>query len=304
MSICPRPRRILLFLLGAVVGLVGCTRPAPPADGRLAVVTSISPLGDLIRRVGGDRVTVTDLVPRGADPHEFEPRPADVTAVARARLLIANGLDLEGFLDKLVKNAGSKDLKVVLLSQAAGTFRAGGLSYDPAKAENPHVWLSVAGASAYVGAVADALSAADPPGAAYYRSRLEAYRQELASLDRWIGEQVATTPAANRKMVVFHDPWDYFCLQYGLQSLPLVSNPEAEPSAQEYARMVDLIRREQVRAVFGEAGFNPKLMQRLAADTGVRFVEDLHDDTLGPGNLDSYIGMMRDNVRKIVEALS
>ena len=165
MSICPRPRRILLFLLGAVVGLVGCTRPAPPADGRLAVVTSISPLGDLIRRVGGDRVTVTDLVPRGADPHEFEPRPADVTAVARARLLIANGLDLEGFLDKLVKNAGSKDLKVVLLSQAAGTFRAGGLSYDPAKAENPHVWLSVAGASAYVGAVADALSAADPPGA-------------------------------------------------------------------------------------------------------------------------------------------
>ena len=224
--------------------------------------------------------------------------------MARARLFFANGLGLEGYLGKLVKNAGSKELRLVVLSREAGAFSAGGLRYEPEQATNPHLWLAVAGASAYVRAVESALSAADPATAAQYRSRSEAYLAELADLDRWIAGQIATIPADRREMVVLHNAWELFCEQYGLRSLSLVGNAAAEPSAQEYARMVDLIRREQVRAVFSEAGFNPKLMQRLAADTGVRFVEDLHDDTLGPGNLDSYIGMMRDNVRKIVEALS
>ena len=298
-----RPRRLLALLLCTVAALAGCARPVPATDGRLAVVTSISPLGDLIGQVGGDRVRVTALVPRGADPHAFDPRPADVTAVARARLFIANGLNEEAYLDKLVKNAGSQQLQVVVLAQAVGPLVVGSLHYDPLTATNPHLWLSPAAATAYVRAVRDALIAADPAGAGQYRTQADTYMRQLADLNQWIAAQVAMIPAAQRKMVVLHNAWDYFCAQYGLQPLPLLANPEAEPSAQEYARMVDLIRREQVHAVFGEAGFNPKLVERLAGDTGVRFVSDLHDDTLGGPPTDTYDGMMRDNVRKIVEAL-
>lgn len=298
-----RASRTLLLALCAALALVGCGRPGPAGDGRLAVVTSISPLGDLIQQVGGDRVQVTTLVPKGADPHDFEPRPADVTAVARARLFLANGLNEEAYLDKLVKNAGSKALRVVVLAQAIGPLQAGGLRYDPQTATNPHLWLSVTAARAYVRAIAGALGDADPAGAEQYRSRAAAYDQELAALDQSIAQQVAAIPPAQRKMVVQHDAWDYFCAQYGIQALPLLSNPEAEPSAQDYARMVDLIRREQVHAVFGEVGFNPKLVEQLARDTGVRFISDLHDDTLGDGATSTYIGMMRDNVRKIAEAL-
>lgn len=282
----------ILLLLTSLV--VSACAPSTTAGSKPLVITSISPLVDLIKHVGGDRVEVRGLVPAGSDPHDFEPKPTDVAAMAKARLFIANGTGEEAYLQKLVSNAG-KDLQVVTLSDGQTI-----IGNNPG---NPHLWLDVKNAIAYVDKVQKALSQADPAGAATYRANAEAYTKELNSLDAEIRQLVQTIPPARRKMVVFHDAWPYFCQAYGLKNLPMVENPEAEVSPKVYDDLVKRIKAEGVPAVFGEAGFNPKLVQRLAADTGVKFVGDLYDDTLGDGDAASYIGMMRVNAKKIVEAL-
>ncbi|WP_407308728.1 metal ABC transporter substrate-binding protein [Desulfosporosinus sp. SB140] len=292
---------LFLLLLSSLVLLNGCSSQAPAATVQSkTVITSISPLADLIRQVGGDKIKVINLVPAGSDPHEFEPKPSDVREVAASSLFFANGVGEELYLDKIISNAANPNLRTIILSDGLPI-----LGKDQGGAGNPHLWLDVQNAKHYVETIRDQLSETYPEDKQYFTQNAAAYLTKLTDLDQWIRTQISSLPPESRKMVVLHDAWTYYAKQYGLVFVqPLLHTGEAEPSAKDYADLIKLIREQNIHAVFSEAGFNPKLAQQLASETGVKFIDSLHDDTLGDtSESNSYIAMMKSNTAAIVSAL-
>ncbi|MDR5709127.1 MAG: metal ABC transporter substrate-binding protein [Armatimonadota bacterium] len=295
--------RRLLSLLGIL--LAACTGPAGnPGSDKPRVVATISILADFTRQVAGDRLLVHSLLPVGTDPHTYEPVPRDVQRIAEAQVVVYNGLKLEKWLEKLLENAGGQFVLVEATRglrptvQETGPYRG-----DP----DPHLWMDPVFVQTYVRNIRDALVAFDPAGRAIYTANAERYLRELVQLDRWIREQIRRIPPAHRKLVTTHDAFRYFGHRYDLRVVGTIwgISTEDEPSAQEIARLVDRIRQERVPAVFVETTINPKLMERVAREAGVRIGGKLYGDSLGPpgSGADTYLGMMRHNVEVMVEAL-
>jgi len=289
-----------LFLTLTLAALTACSAPASPStNGLLAVVATTSLIGDVARQIGADRVFVNVLLPIGADPHAFEPRPQDVAALTDADLVLVNGLGLEATLQPLLGNART----IVTVSDGITALpfaeEDGGL--------DPHVWQDPNNVIVWARNIRDAFAQADPAHADEYASNAEAYIVELTSLDAWIKEQVAQIPEANRKLVTDHEDFGYFTARYGFEQVgavvPSVSTGSA-PSAQELAALEDAIRSSGVKAVFVGSTVSPDLSRRVAEDTGVRLVS-LFTDSLSPagGDAESYLAFMRHNVNAIVEAL-
>jgi len=301
--------RKFLLLLTAALFLAGCTPkqqhsavPTQTGSG-IQVITSISPLADLIKNVGGDKIKVTALIKPGNDPHDYEPRPDDVKLVAGAQVFFANGAGEEPYLEKLIKNAGSASLKTVTLSDGLELLEKGGEG-EYSSTGNPHLWLDVSNAEAYVEKIRNTLSQISPQDKDYFSANADRYLKELDNLDNSISTQISAIPLSNRKMVVFHDAFPYFAKRYGLQFRSLVKSSDSEPSAKQYAELITYVKQEQVKAIFGEAGFNPKLVKQLSQATGTTFVDNLYDDTVSPNTqADTYIKMMELNTKTIVQAL-
>jgi len=288
------------FLTLTLAALTACSAPASPStNGLLAVVATTSLIGDVARQIGADRVSVNVLLPIGADPHAFEPRPQDVAALTDADLVLVNGLGLEATLQPLLGNART----IVTVSDGITALpfaeEDGGL--------DPHVWQDPNNVIVWARNIRDAFAQADPAHADEYASNADAYIAELTALDAWIKEQVAQIPEANRKLVTDHEDFGYFTARYGFEQVgavvPSVSTGSA-PSAQELAALEDAIRSSGVKAVFVGSTVSPDLSRRVAEDTGVRLVF-LFTDSLSPsgGDAESYLAFMRHNVNAIVEAL-
>jgi ABC-type Zn uptake system ZnuABC Zn-binding protein ZnuA len=308
---------VMVWLAACAPG--GRAPSAAPGARPLAVVATTSIVGDVVRQIGGEEVQVTVLLPVGADPHAFEPSPQDVARVAEADVIFAVGAGLEVFLEPLLKNAGGKALHVELaeglplrpFEAIAGSHQEEGEGSDHGHARegpwDPHVWLDPLNVITWTHTIEATLSRLDPARSDRYRRNAEAYRAQLRELDAWIREQVAQIPPENRKLVTEHQVFGYFAHRYGFEQvgtiLPGVTTT-AQPSPQELAALEEAIRALGVKAIFVSSTVDPILARRVAEDTGTRLVR-LYVDSLGePGSeADSYIGMMRTNVRRIVEAL-
>jgi manganese/iron transport system substrate-binding protein len=285
------------------VGLLGCESKPPQSQRvtpqKVAVVTTLTVLADLIGQVGGDKVQVKALVPPGGEVHTYQATPDDIKSVARASIVFYNGAHLEEWIDETIRSAGKSNLPIVVLSDGLPFIK------EPGNEPNPHLWLDVANAKAYVEKVRDRLSKVDGINAGYYTDRAKSYLAQLDELDKWIQAEVETIPKARRKLVTFHDAFPYFAERYGfsLQGV-LVASPGKEPSARDLTTLARRIKQERVPAVFAEAQFNPKAMEVLASDTGVRVITNLYNDSLSTGpEANSYIAMMKHNVTQIVSAL-
>ncbi len=291
------PLAILLCLIAACVSRPAPAQPATPQ--KLAVVTTMTVLADMIGQVGGDKVEVRALVPPGQDVHTFQPTPGDIKTVSQARLVFYNGVHLEEWLAPTIRAAGRPDLRTVVLAQGLPLIQ------EPGEQPNPHLWLDVQNAKAYVERIRDALSRIDPANARHYADRARQYLGQLDALDAWIRAQVASIPPARRKLVTFHDAVPYFARRYGFTQVGVaVESPGQEPSARETAALLRKIRQERVPAIFAEDQFNPKLMEVLAQDAGVRVVTNLYDDSLSHGpEANTYIALMKHDVSEIVGAL-
>ena len=298
-SLQPLPGLILVFL----IGLVAC-ESRPPRDQssgaqQLTVVTTLTVLADLIGQVGGDKIQVKALVPPGGEVHTYQPTPEDIKNVAQAKIVFYNGAHLEEWIDETIRSAGRQDLQIVVLSQGLPVISEDG--GEP----NPHLWLDVANAKAYVEKIRDNLGEVDPANAAHYADRAKNSLAQLDELDKWILAEVEAIPRARRKLVTFHDAFPYFARRYGftLHGV-LVASPGKEPSARELTQLARRIKRAEVPAVFAEAQFNPKAMEVLARDTGVKVVTNLYNDSLSTGpEANSYMALMKHNVSQIVNAL-
>jgi len=277
---------------------------AQPAGTRLQVVATTTVIGDMVRNVAGNRAEVTVLLPVGADPHQFEPRPSDAAAIAKAQVLFMNGAGLETFLEPLLKGVGGQH---IVVECARGlplrTVEEGGRMVD-----DPHLWYDVRNAIHYVENIRDGLIQADPAGRAVYTANADRYIAQLKDLDGWIVEQVKQIPPEQRKLVTSHDTFGYFAQRYGFEivgALFPASGVEAQPSAQDIAALISAIKATGVKAVFTESTVDPKFAEQIARDAGVKVVTKLYTDSLGgPGSgAETYIELMRFDVQAIVEAL-
>jgi ABC-type Zn uptake system ZnuABC Zn-binding protein ZnuA len=291
-----------LSLMALALGLGGCVSPTPaPSGGPVPVVTTTTVLADLVANVGGDLVSVTSLVPKGGDVHTFNARPADIRAVASARLLVMNGLGLDDWLERTVANAAAPDTTLVKLAEnLAGVELLPG--EDPGT-QNPHLWLDVHLAALYVDRVAAALERIDSAHASAYAAQADAYKARLEILDTEIRTQVASIPQADRNVVMFHDAFPYFARAYGITIVGVaVQAPGQDPSAGYTADLIAVIRAAGVKAIFSEAQFPTRLVDQLAAETGATVVATLYDDALTE-EAPSYEALMRWDATQFVMAL-
>jgi len=299
--------RLRHALIAAAVA-AACTAPAPTLSPSARaetpkIVATTTIIADLARNVTGARVD--SLAPAGVSVEDFEPKPEDARKVAEARVILVNGLSLDRWSAKVLKNAG-KDAKIVVLSEGLPRLGIGqSADEDVNKNGNPHYWFDVKYAKTYVERIRDAVTAADPGGRDEYAQRTAAYLAQLDALDRDIRAQIATIPAERRKLVTSHDAFPYFAAAYGMRIVGF-AEPEAgkEPTAAELAALVEKVKAEHVPAIFSESQVSPALAQALARDAGVRkVVAELITDSVGPAPADSYIGLMRYDVDLIVATL-
>jgi zinc/manganese transport system substrate-binding protein len=289
-------RPCFVSLIGVVV-MVGAILPVR-AQTPIDVVASFSILGDFVGEVGGDRVAVTTLVGANSDVHVYTPSPADAKKVSSAKLLIINGLGLEGWLPRLVQSSGGKAV-IVTATDGIAPLKLGSDA-------DPHAWQSVANAKIYVGNIRDALVGAEPAGAATYNAHAQAYLTKLGALDREVRDAVARIPETRRKVISTHDAFGYFAAAYGIAFIaPQGVSTESEPSARDIAAVITQIRIGNIPAVFLENISDPRLMRRIAAETGARVGGTLYSDSLTAENGDAptYIDMVRHNIKALASAL-
>ena len=288
----PKSRFHRLASLGFLffIGLIGSA-----AAETLNVVATVSILGDMTQRVGGERVQVHTLVGQDADAHVYQPTPADARTLAQARLVVVNGFGFEGWIERLIKSSGYRG-KVLTASSGVKTLKLPYLKGEKPHAHygdvDPHAWQDLANALIYVDNIAQALSEADPAGQAVYQANAAKYRQEISALDIEIRQAFKTIPVERRRVVTSHDAFGYFSRAYGIGFIaPVGINTDAEPSAGDVGRIIEQIRREKIPAVFLESISDPRLLERIRQESGARIGGTLYSDSLSKagGPAPSYL---------------
>lgn len=287
--------KLFLLLLAALLWAVPANAGEP-----LRVVASFSVLADLVRQVGGEHVAVASLIPPGGEPHDWEPRPRDVAALAGADLVVVNGLGLEGWLDRLVAAAGYRGPVVVASRDVAPIL-------DRSGRPDPHAWHSIARVGLYLRAITDGLIAAVPQHEAAFIEGRDAYARILLRLGNTADRAIAEVPPDRRVAFTTHGAFSYLARDHGIAILsPAGPNSAAQPSAKRLAELVARVRAAGVTAVFREAGADARLANVLAAEAGVAVGGELYAGALsGPdGPAATVAEMWRHNVFLMLDAMA
>ena len=291
----------MLLLMGSV---------ASSTAELLRVVTTVAPITDIARQVGGAVIQVHGLVPDGVNSHTFHPTPGDLRYLADADLVILNGLDLEVPTEKLLRSHQRPEVTILKLGDQtiAKADRVFDFSFPKSQNHpNPHLWLDVRYAMRYAELIRDQLRTIDPAHAATYDTNTEWYLHQLSTLDGCTASAIASIPPGQRKLLTYHDSWPYFARRYDMTVIGAIQPANfSEPSAREMARIIRQIQESQVPAIFGSEVFKSSILEKIASETRVRYVNTLRDDVLPgqPGQPEhSYIGMMHANVHTMVHVL-
>src|ERR1700732_5287594 len=287
------------FQLWLVCLIVVTSAVAARAQDRVNVVTSFSILGDFVKNVGGERVSVTSLVGPNGDVHVYTPAPADAKKIADAKLLVINGFGLEGWLPRLLQASGSK-APIVTATDGIAPLKLGSDA-------DPHAWQSVANAKIYVANIRNALVAADPADAEVFGANARRYQAELDALEAEVRAAVEKIPPARRKVISTHNAFGYFAAAYGVEFVaPEGVSTETEPSARDVGAIVRQIKSAKIPAVFLENISDPRLVRQIAAETGAKVGGTLFSDALTDekGVCPTYIAMVRHNIKALTRALA
>jgi ABC-type Zn uptake system ZnuABC Zn-binding protein ZnuA len=294
--------RRLLLICALLTVLAACGDDdggggAAAGGDTLEVVATTGQAADFAREVGGDAVHVTGLLAPNADPHDFELRPDDVKAIAKADVVVQSGGDLDEWLDDAIGSAGT-DAPVVTLSDHVEIVD-----------DDPHWWQDPTNAVAAVAAIQEALAAADPDRAQAYADRAATYTAQLRRLDRAVRACIDEIPPAQRALVTTHDALGYYARRYGLRVVGAVipsRSTRAQPSAGDVDALVDAIRREHVPAIFAESSVNADVEEAIAQEAGATIGRALWADTLGPADSDgaTYVDSIASNTEAIVDGLT
>ena len=312
-------RRILFVQLMAIALLAMMLGPVR-AESRLDVVATFSILGDMVKQVGGDRVKVTSLVGPDGDTHVYRPTPKAAKAIAQTKVLFVNGLEFEGWIERLVESSGFKGRMVTatvgieaLKMEEEGHHddhdkhgKKDGHEHHNHGEYDPHAWHSLANARIYVRNIVDGLAAADPQGAKAYRANAERYIKEITSLESEMEKAMKSVSADGRKVVTPHDAFGYLGSTYGIKFLaPVGISTEAEASAGDVAKLIRQIKKEKISAIFVENITDRRLLDQIVRETGARIGGTLYSDALSKANgpAGTYLDLMRHNISTLVKAL-
>ena len=302
----------LALLIGFCLG-IGIFAVPVQAKEKLDVVASFSILADFARVVGGSEASVTSLVGPNGDSHVYEPTPADVKKVAKARVIVVNGLALEGWLNRLLEASGSRAVVVVAsegvatIAQAEASHEHGGEAEEGNGGIDPHAFQDVGNAIIYVRNIAQALCAAEAEACASFRRNAAEYVARLEALDAEVRAAVARIPEDKRRIITSHDAFGYFAHAYGMKFLaPEGLSTDAEASAADVAKLIEQIRSEKASALFVENISDERLIEQIGRETGLKVSGVLFSDALSPpeGPASTYVQMMQHNVRTILEAIN
>jgi len=302
-------RRWAALLAAGLAALLvaGCSGSGGAGDGGgggggLRVVATTTQVADLAANVGGDRVQVTSLLKPGIDAHDYEPSPADIDAIARADLVVQNGVGLEEWLGDTIESSGF-DGPVVDASQGVRLRQVEGEA-------DPHIWQDPGNARRMAANIERGLAAAEPADATAFAANLAAYTKELEALDAEVERQIDSL--ANKKLVTNHDAFGYYIDRYGLELVGSVIpsfDTSAELSGRDIRDLVAKIKATGVKAIFSETSLPPRAAETIGREAGVKVVvgaDALYGDALGPpgSDGDTYLKMIRHNTATIVENLS
>jgi zinc/manganese transport system substrate-binding protein len=293
---------VITFIVACMAAPIAWEARAQAAE-KLPVVATFSILADFASNVGGERIEVTALVGPDGDTHIYQPKPVDAIELRRARLIVVNGLGLEGWINRLIRASGAKAPVVVATN-----------GIDPRKMReqgriglDPHAWQSIADAKIYVANIRDGLIAADPGGEAVYRANAENYLGKLDALEAEVKREIAKIPPERRQIITTHDAFGYFGTAYGFRFIaPEGVSTETEASARDVAKIIRQIKAQKIPAVFLENVTDPRLVQSIAAESGAKIGGTLYSDALSAqdGPASTYIDMMRNNVKELSAALA
>jgi len=290
--------------------LFGGVAPASASEP-LPVVATFSILADMVKQVGGPHVIVTSLVGPNSDAHIFDPTPADAKRLAAAKLVVVNGLGFEGWMNRLVKSSGYKG-PVLVASKGVKTIpmaesdHGHGHKHSHATPD-PHAWQSLLNARQYVENIKLALSAAMPGQTADFQARATDYLKQIDALEKSTQARMAAVPLERRRVITSHDAFGYFARAYKVSFYPLQGlSTGSEASAADVARIINEIKKNKVTAIFAENISDPRVLERVAKDTGAKIGGTLFADALSaPGTeADTYLKMFEHNVSTIVAEIA
>jgi ABC-type Zn uptake system ZnuABC Zn-binding protein ZnuA len=305
--------RLAILLVGSLLltllGACGDTPSTTPA-GKLNVVTTVSPLTNIIYNVGGDRITLSGIVPEGTNSHTFEPAPSDAQKLAQADLIFVNGLHLEEPTLKMAE--ANKKATTEIIELGPQTITPEQYVYDfsfpqESGSPNPHLWPNPIYSLRYAEIARDALVRRDAANADYYKKNYDAFKARIEALDQAIKDTIASIPEANRKLLTYHDSFAYFAPRYGMTVIGAIQPADfSEPSAKEVADLITQLKQEKVPAIFGSEVFPSPILDQIGKEAGVRYVDTLRDDDLPgkPGDANhSYMGLMVEDLKIMADAL-
>ena len=303
-----RAPALALAALVAVSALAAGCGSSGSGNGQLQVVATTTQIGDFVREVGGNAVVVDQILQPNTDPHEYEPRPSDVAGAAEAKLVFANGDELDSWVDQVVSDSGS-DAEVVDLGAAVPERLPGESSGAEASRYDPHWWHDPRNAEAAVAAIERRLASADPRHRREFQRNARAYLAKLRELDAGIARCMDSVPAARRKLVTDHDAFGYFADRYGIEVIGAIipsQTTQAQPSAKDLSALAKLIEREHVEAIFPESSLSPKVAEAIANQTGASADYTLYGDTLGPEDSSgaTYLTMEAANANAMVRGFT
>ena len=313
---------LICSVFAASLGVYNATASTNASNNKLAsnmtsteklnIVTSVSPITNIVKNVAGERTTLTGLVPEGINSHTFELVPSDVVKVNNADLVIIDGLGLEVNVEDVVDQAQNANPDLQVLKLGDNTITPDQYIFDysfPKEAgdPNPHLWLNVPYAMKFANLTRDKLIEMDPTNADYYTENVDRYITKLKQLDVGIMKAVQTVPEENRKLLTYHDSWAYFAPRYGMVVIGAIQPSDfGQPTPREVANLIDQIKAENVPAIFGSEVFPTEVVDQIANEANVQIVGTLSDDDL-PGNpvdpQNSYVGMMLENMENMLVPL-
>jgi zinc/manganese transport system substrate-binding protein len=295
-----------------LLALLALACPALAAD-KIRVSSFSTVLTEIAQQVGGDRVAVTAHVKPGVDPHEFEPKPADLKTVGDAQLILVSAKHLEGYVGKLKQATGAKGALVEVGDRFPSLKMKDDHDHDhgPKGAhkegelvEDPHWWHSIANMQKAAKIVRDELAKVSPADQKTFAANASAYGDKLDALQKWVKTEVAKLPRDQRKLVTSHDAFQYFAKENGFTIYAIEGISSADqPSSKKVAEIIGIIKAQGVKAIFPESIQNPKVLKEITRETGAKVGNELYADGLGEGAAATYEGMYKSNVTAIVSAL-
>ena len=274
------------------------------------VVTTVSPITNIVQNIGGDRVSVTGIVPEGVNSHTFEPAPSDAAVMEDADIVFINGLHLEEPTRELAEANVGDGVPIVQLADRTISEDEYIFDFSFPRSEgfpNPHLWTNPPYAKDFAEIVRDELAELDPEGSPTFEENFDAFAERVDALDAAIRSATETVAEEDRKLLTYHDSFPYFAREYGWEVVGAIQPSDfAEPTPQEIVGLIEQIRAEDLPAIFGSEVFPSPVLEQIAAETGATYVHDLRDDDL-PGEAGdpdhSYLGLMVFDFTTIVRAL-